>query len=135
MQRIKASEVILVREIKATTSEAASSPAHSKQTISPSKDVEMEVEDNENSNPNYTKEEENKNEVSKRENLFEIRKKKEYSNKNKEEINPKHNLPKKELEVSTQKKNSTPVKEDEEMFDYELTPLNLTEQNSIAYLK
>ncbi len=138
MQRIKASEVILEREVKDTPSEAAS-PMTSKKNISPSKDVEMEMENEENSNPNKHPEEDKIDNVPKRQNLFEIRKQKnnesskDINNSKTEEPAPKP-APKQEEKKAEPAQEATHEEEDDEMFDYELVPQSLDIKEAVDFL-
>ncbi|CAI2383051.1 unnamed protein product [Moneuplotes crassus] len=147
MQRIKASEVILDIETKDTPSEAAS-PIGSKKRISPTKDIEMESDDGENANPNSNSEEQKIDHVPKRQNLFEIRKQKKESSKDIKNISPNQTMKteespskspqKQEITKTTSPQKAEPEPEeedDEEMFDYELLPLELHANEAIDFLK
>lgn len=131
MQRIKASEVILEKEVKDTESEAAS-PISSKKQISPSKDIEMESDNAENTNPNKKPEEQKTNSVPARQNLFEIRKQKN------NETAPSASKP--PADSSTHSQNppaaSAQASTDEDCkFDYELIPLDLSSSTAASFLQ
>lgn len=132
MQRIKASEVILDREINDAASDAAS-PMSSKKPASPTKDVEMEDENND---PNQKKEEEKFENVPKRQNLFEIRKQKNTDSskdvKPSETSGSPEKSPQKSQNMATEQVEDIP---DEEMFDFELEPLELQAPRAVEYLQ
>mmetsp|Transcript_36349 Transcript_36349/g.35969 ORF Transcript_36349/g.35969 Transcript_36349/m.35969 type:complete len:422 (-) Transcript_36349:815-2080(-) len=131
MQRIKASEVILEKEVKDTESEAAS-PMSSKKQISPSKDIEMESENAENTNPNKKKEEQKTTSVPARQNLFEIRKQK------KTETAPSAPQPPANPPTASQNRPSASeqaLTTEDSKFDYELIPLDLSSSAAASFLQ
>lgn len=148
MQRIKASEVVLEKEIKGTSSEASFSPQTNKSIHSPTKSEKKMNRANghirveaENQHPNH----EGSKDVGKRESLFDLRKKNQ-TNSSKSLVDsnqtPKHLPEKQVVEDKIPETEPTPIKEvemeeekEDETFDYELFPLGLEEKEAVSYLE
>lgn len=133
MQRIKASEVVLVKETKDLETESNASPQTFKGKSSPAKDnpINHEVENN---NPNK----ELMEDVKSRESLFDLRKKNHKdSSKNIAESTPKKESPKAPAPVAHTE--PTPIKEaeteEDEVYDYDIVSLGITEKDAVSFLE